>query len=82
MQLKTDKMIARKEDGVGWITFNNPVRRNAVSLAMCEAVSEIMADFPAADELRLAVLTGTVVKAFMSGADIPQSPAHPNSALL
>ena len=24
MQLKTEKMLARKEGGVGWMTFNNP----------------------------------------------------------
>jgi hypothetical protein len=27
--LKTDKMIARIEDGIGWMIFNHPERRNA-----------------------------------------------------
>ena len=31
---KTDKMIAEKDGAIGWITFNNPARRNAVSMAM------------------------------------------------
>jgi len=31
---KTDKMIAEKDGPIGWITFNNPERRNAVSMAM------------------------------------------------
>ncbi len=80
MQLKTDKMIARKEDGVGWMTFNNPDRRNAVSLAMWEAVSEIMADFAADDEIRVAVMTGAGEKAFVSGADISEFAENRNSA--
>ena len=42
MELKTDKMIAEKKGGVGWMTFNNPARRNAMSLEMWEAVGEIM----------------------------------------
>ena len=80
MQLKTDKMIARKEDGVGWMIFNNPDRRNAVSLAMWEGVSEIMADFAADDEIRVAVMRGTGDKAFVSGADISEFAENRNSA--
>ncbi|MEY4153164.1 MAG: hypothetical protein RLZZ278_12, partial [Pseudomonadota bacterium] len=34
VHLKTDKMLARKDKHVGWITFNNPARHNAVSLEM------------------------------------------------
>ena len=32
MQLVTEKTLAKKEAGVGWITINNPARRNAISL--------------------------------------------------
>jgi hypothetical protein len=28
----TDKIIARKDGAIGWLVFNNPERRNAVSL--------------------------------------------------
>ena len=34
LELQTEKMLAHVEDGVGWITFNQPAKRNAVSLAM------------------------------------------------
>ena len=34
---QTDKMLSRKEGGVGIVTFNNPERHNAVSLEMWEA---------------------------------------------
>ena len=80
MQLKTDKMIARKEDGVGWLTFNNPARRNAVSMAMWEAVGEAMADFEADDSIRVVVMTGEGDKAFVSGADISEFAENRNSA--
>ena len=34
MASTTDKLIARKESGIGWIIFNNPDKRNAMSMAM------------------------------------------------
>ena len=39
---KTEKMIAEKDGAIGWVTFNNPARRNAVSMAMWEALSAAM----------------------------------------
>ena len=30
MILDTEKMIAEKEGGIGWMTFNQPERRNAL----------------------------------------------------
>ena len=67
---KTDKMLSRKEGGVGYLTFNNPERHNAVSLEMWEAAAAIIADFAADKSIRVAVLTGAGGKAFVSGADI------------
>jgi enoyl-CoA hydratase/carnithine racemase len=67
---KTDKMLSRKEGGVGTLTFNNPERHNAVSLEMWEAAADILADFAADKNVRVAVLTGAGGKAFVSGADI------------
>ena len=66
----TDKMLARKDGGVGIVTFNNPERHNAVSLDMWEATKHILDDFAADDAVRVVVLTGAGGKAFVSGADI------------
>ncbi len=66
----TDKMLARKADGIGWITFNNPERHNAVSMEMWQAVERILTDFIADDAVRVVVVTGAGGKAFVSGADI------------
>ena len=80
MELCTDKMIARKEDGVGWLIFNNPARRNAVSMAMWEAVGQAMDNFQADDDIRVVVMMGAGDKAFVSGADISEFAENRNSA--
>jgi enoyl-CoA hydratase/carnithine racemase len=67
---RTDKMLSRKEGGVGYLIFNNPERHNAVSLEMWDAASGILADFAADNAVRVVVLTGAGGKAFVSGADI------------
>jgi enoyl-CoA hydratase/carnithine racemase len=68
--MPTDKMIARKEGGIGYMIFNNPERHNAVSMEMWEGALEIMADFKADPSVRVMVLAGAGEKAFVSGADI------------
>ncbi len=69
---QTDKMLSRKEGHVGYMTFNNPERHNAVSLAMWEGASRIMDDFARDNEVRVVVITGAGGKAFVSGADISE----------
>jgi enoyl-CoA hydratase/carnithine racemase len=68
--MASDKMISKKENGVGWMILNNPERHNAISLEMWSAALEIMADFNADPSVRVMVLTGAGSKAFASGADI------------
>jgi len=67
---QTDKMLSRKEGGVGYMIFNNPAKHNAVSLEMWDAASHIMSDFARDDAIRVVVITGAGGKAFVSGADI------------
>jgi enoyl-CoA hydratase len=67
---KTDKMLSRKEGGVGYMIFNNPERHNAVSLEMWAATSRILDDFAKDKDIRVVVITGAGGKAFVSGADI------------
>ncbi len=66
----TDKVLSRKEGGVGTLIFNNPERHNAMSLDMWQATARIMNDFAKDPEIRVVVLTGAGGKAFVSGADI------------
>ena len=68
----TDKMLARKEGGIGWMTFNQPEKRNAVSFAMWQAMATILDDFERDPAVRVIVLTGAGEEAFVSGADISE----------
>jgi enoyl-CoA hydratase len=67
---KTDKMLSRKDGQVGYVIFNNPERRNAVSLEMWEATARMLDEFDRDKDVRVVVLTGAGDKAFVSGADI------------
>lgn len=72
LTLPTEKMIARIDGPVGWIVFNNPARRNAVSLDMWAAVPTILDRFENDPAVRVIVLRGAGEAAFVSGADISQ----------
>lgn len=72
LKLDTDKMIAEVEDGIGWVVFNNPERRNAVSVEMQQALPVIFEAFQKDDSVRVVVMRGAGEKAFVSGADISQ----------
>jgi len=71
-ELGTTRMIARVEGPVGWMIFNNPERRNAVSLDMWEAVPRILRRFEDDPAIRVIALAGEGGRAFVSGADISQ----------
>jgi enoyl-CoA hydratase/carnithine racemase len=65
-----EKMLSRKEGGIGYVIFNNPERHNAVSLDMWEAASRLLDNLSNDKGIRAVVLTGAGGKAFVSGADI------------
>jgi enoyl-CoA hydratase/carnithine racemase len=66
------KMLAAKEDGIGLITFNQPEKRNAMSVEMWVGLGEILDEFSEDSSVRVVILTGAGTKAFVSGADISQ----------
>lgn len=72
MNLPTDKMLARKDGAIGWMTFNNPARHNALSYEMRLAVIQILEEFENDDNIRVIVMHGAGDKSFVSGADISQ----------
>jgi enoyl-CoA hydratase len=69
---KTERMIALKEGAIGWITFNNPARHNAVSMVMWEALYDIVTDYGQDESIRVIVVKGAGEKAFVSGADVSE----------
>jgi enoyl-CoA hydratase/carnithine racemase len=66
------KILQEIVDGVGIITFNNPEKRNAMSLQMWEGFGEALTSLRDDDSVRVVVLRGAGDKAFVSGADISQ----------
>lgn len=66
----TEKLIARKEGGIGWVIFNNPQKRNAMSPDMYEGMRIALEDYSTDDAVRVVILRGEGDKAFISGADI------------
>ncbi|MBI2315693.1 MAG: enoyl-CoA hydratase/isomerase family protein [Betaproteobacteria bacterium] len=68
----TERIIAERQGPIGWITFNNPERRNAMSVDMWEAIPRVLDRFGADAQVRVIVLTGAGDKAFASGADVSQ----------
>jgi enoyl-CoA hydratase/carnithine racemase len=67
-----DELLFDVRDGIGWVTFNRPAARNALTFAMYERLAEICAAQTAAPSLRAMVLTGAGEKAFAAGTDIGQ----------
>ncbi len=71
-QYADGKMLAAVEDGVGLITFNQPEKRNAMSINMWDGLGAILDAWAEDPAVRVVVLTGAGDKAFVSGADISQ----------
>jgi len=80
MKLDTDKIIATSADGIGWLTFNQPEKRNAMSLEMWQGTADALDAFAADPEVRVVVMQGAGGKAFVSGADISQFETSRNNA--
>src|ERR1700761_9008257 len=74
------KMLAAKDDGVGLITFNQPEKRNAMSMEMWTGLGEILDEFSEDSSVCVVIMTGAGNKAFVSGADISQFEKNRNSA--
>jgi len=68
----TEKLLLHKDGPIGWITFNQPEKRNAVSQEMWQAMPEYVADLAADPAIRVVILRGAGETAFVAGADISQ----------
>lgn len=66
------RMLMEREGPIGWMIFDHPERRNAVTQEMWLQMGEILQEFARDAAIRVVVLKGTGDKAFVSGADISQ----------
>ena len=72
MQTATDKLIAHKDGAIGWVIFNNPAKRNAMSMDMYLAAGDAYEAYARDPAVRVVILKGAGDKAFVSGADISE----------
>ena len=66
------KMLGSVQDGIGTIVFNQPEKRNAMSVEMWDGMTAMLDAWRDEPTVRVVVLTGAGDKAFVSGADISQ----------
>src|SRR6266446_6055901 len=66
------KILQSVTDGVGIITFNNPEKRNAMSLDMWQGLGHALIELCDDPVVRVVILAVAGDKAFVSGADISQ----------
>src|SRR5262245_32479607 len=67
---ETPKLLMEKDGAIGWIIFNQPEKRNAVSLEMWELMPKYVEDLASDDAIRVVVLRGAAVKASWAAAAI------------
>ncbi len=72
LPLGTERMLAHREDAIGWMTFNHPARHNALSLEMWRTIGDILETWSNDDDIRVVIMRGAGGKAFVSGADISE----------
>jgi enoyl-CoA hydratase/carnithine racemase len=66
------RLLTAIEGPIGWLTFNQPERLNAVRLDMWQALPEAVGTLVADPGVRAIVVRGAGDRAFISGADIAE----------
>lgn len=76
LDLGTGRILAEVREGIGWITFNQPEKRNAMSLDMWTGLGIAAEAFEHDPAVRAVVMRGAGGAAFVSGADISEFEQH------
>ena len=64
------RVHVEREPPLGWLVFDHPERRNAISAEMWRAIPRAVEELAADAEVRTVVMRGAGETAFVSGADI------------
>ena len=83
LDLATDELRFERRGAnaeVGWVTFNRPQARNALTFAMYEGVARVAAEADRDRSLRALVFSGAGGRAFAAGTDISQFRAFETEA--
>ncbi|MFQ5416963.1 MAG: enoyl-CoA hydratase [Myxococcota bacterium] len=74
------KVRVQREGGIGWVVFEYPERRNAITEDMWEAIPEAALELNEDPAVRVVVLRGAGEVAFVSGADISEFDRRRNAS--
>ncbi|MEK9671552.1 MAG: enoyl-CoA hydratase [Rhodospirillaceae bacterium] len=67
-----DDILYEVRDGIGFLTFNRPEKRNSMTFEMYERMAQICTEVSEKQDIRVLVLTGAGDKAFAAGTDMKQ----------
>ena len=70
------RVHAERDGHIGWLVFDHPERRNAISVEMWKEIPRAIDELAADDEVRVVVMRGAGETAFVSGADISEFGEH------
>lgn len=65
-----EELIYEVRDRIGFVTFNRPLARNALTFEMYDRLAEICANVPTDGSVMAIVMTGSGDRAFAAGTDI------------
>ena len=66
------RITVLKEGSIGWLIFDHPERRNAITAEMWRAIPAAAADLDQDPSIRVVILRGAGETAFVAGADISE----------
>lgn len=78
---KPPEITAEVIDHVAWITIDRPERRNALSLAVMDALADAFAYHASSPAVRALVVRGAGHEAFSAGADLKEAAALADAGL-
>ena len=67
-----ENILVSSENGISQITINRPLKLNALNVATIQELHDAFQSLDENDEIRVIILTGEGVKAFVAGADISE----------
>jgi enoyl-CoA hydratase len=76
------RIVGRKHGSTGHLVFDNPTKRNAITLAMARDVIDVLGDFNADNAIRVIVVSGAGDTSFVSGMDVSEFEAQRSSLTL
>jgi len=76
MEHEQQAVYVERDGAVGTIVLNQPRKRNALSLAMWEAIPALLGELEADRAIRVIVIRGAGTDAFSAGADISEFEEH------